>query len=56
MLLKRVHPSSLSKGAAALALVAAACSTPTTETNVWRSPTYAGGADEEPRRLRGPRA
>src|SRR5262245_39453069 len=30
-------------GAAALALVAAACSTSTTETNVWKSPTYAGG-------------
>jgi hypothetical protein len=35
--------SSKLAGAVALAVVAAACSTPTTETNVWRSPTYAAG-------------
>jgi len=36
-------PSSKFAGAVALALVATACSTPTTETNVWQSPTYAAG-------------
>jgi hypothetical protein len=30
-------------GAVSLALVTGACSTPTTETNVWQSPTYAAG-------------
>src|SRR5215831_215754 len=43
MLLSHFRPISKFGGAALLALVAAACSTPTTETNVWKSPTYAGG-------------
>ena len=36
-------PSAAAWASAALALVAVACSTPTTETNVWKSPTYAAG-------------
>jgi hypothetical protein len=43
MLTSHVRSSSKWIGTAALALVAAACSTQTTETNVWKSPTYAGG-------------
>jgi hypothetical protein len=42
MLLSHFRPICTFAGAA-LAIAAAACSTPTTETNVWRSPTYAGG-------------
>ena len=30
-------------GASAAAALLVACSTPTTETNVWKSPTYAAG-------------
>src|SRR5581483_12512380 len=41
------HRASLSKAvacaSAALAVVGVACSTPTTETAVWKSPTYAAG-------------
>ena len=37
------RPSSKFAGVVTLGLVAAACSTPTTETNVWQSPTYAAG-------------
>jgi hypothetical protein len=41
------HRANISRTAvcasAALAVVSVACSTPTTETNVWKSPTYAAG-------------
>jgi hypothetical protein len=37
-----VHTSAVLAGAVALIAVSA-CSTPTTETNVWKSPTYAAG-------------
>lgn len=36
-------PSLCSAGVCAFALLASACSTPTTETAVWQSPTYAAG-------------
>ncbi len=36
-------PRAAAGASLALALVAVACSTPTTETNVWKSPTYSAG-------------
>ena len=36
-------PTGAAYASVALALVVGACSTPTTETSVWKSPTYAGG-------------
>ncbi len=36
-------PRAAAGASAALALAIVACSTPTTETNVWKSPTYAAG-------------
>ena len=41
--LRSCVPVAAACGTAALAFLAVACSTPTTETNVWKSPTYAAG-------------
>lgn len=40
---RQLWPTFSSAGACALAMLLSACSTPTTETNVWQSPTYAAG-------------